>query len=110
MRTRLFVVAVLTALVPACASHVEGSESTETNLSEGELDPALYGSWSIDDGTINSAAVRDKAFRTVAGLILRSDGTYFAQLAPREVTTAPFVDESHLAEFRDKGEVAGNWQ
>jgi hypothetical protein len=91
----------------ACASSAEPAASpSSAELSENEL----VGSWTIEKEGAFELRIPDVRYRTVASLIVRQDGSYFAQVAPREIADAHFVHDEHLASMPDGVEVIGRWQ
>jgi hypothetical protein len=111
---KLFLFAIMSTTV-ACAG---ASESASVDSNSTAATPYV-GSYSIArpvaiwSGTVQeqrrNLTVPFQSYRSVAGLILRADGTYAAQLAPRFFGER-ILDDSHLTGMRDGLESVGGWQ
>lgn len=104
LKRYVLMVASLAAFIPACAAPADDGEATS---SDALTSTQLVGSWTVAKGALQ---IPDVPFRTVAGLVLRADGTYFAQVAPREIAGPRFTDDSHTSGMRDGLELVGAWQ
>ncbi len=105
------------ALVFALVSGALGAGSaacSNTSDDSGSSDSAIvseyYGSWTIEKGGPADLTIPDVPFHTVAGIILRQDGTFYAQLTPRKISAEHFADDSQMIGMPDGLEVVGGWQ
>jgi len=101
--------AILLSALAGCAAADDvatGDDAVTSDVSTS----ALVGSWTVESTETLRLRIPDAPFRTVASIILRKDGSYAAQVAPREVAGDHYVDDAHMIGQRDGLEKVGVWQ
>lgn len=106
---RILTFSLLSAL--GCSSSDTFSSGGQ-DLTDGSTPAELVGSYSLAFGMeIAKLPIPDQPYATIASLILREDGSYYAQVSPREcLDEIHYIKDDHMAGFAEGMEAAGYWQ